>query len=230
MSPKNLVIAIDGPAASGKSTTARLVARQLGYLYVDTGAMYRAVTLKVLRAGLEASNIREIEGLVRSTRVELAEKSGSLTVLLDGEDVTEQIRSREVTAAVSAISSIPAVREAMVREQRRMAKGQSIVLEGRDIGTVVFPGANLKVFLVAHIAERARRRQRELEAKGISASVRELQNEIEQRDLVDSTRRVSPLRRASDAIELDTSGMTIEEQVEFIVQKARERAKQSKGR
>jgi len=214
---KKLIITIDGPAASGKSTTAKLVAERLGYLHVDTGAMYRAVTLKVLRAGLATDDRRGILALLPSTRVELLQASGALVVLLDGLDVTHDIRSHEVTRAVSAVSSVREVREAMVREQRRMAEDGGIVLEGRDIGTIVFPNADLKFFMIAGIEARARRRLAELRIKGIQADVQQLQREIEERDRLDSTRAVSPLRKAQDAIVVDTSEMTIEEQVEFVV-------------
>ena len=217
MGHKKLIITIDGPAASGKSTTAKLVAERLGYLHVDTGAMYRAVTLKVLRAGLATDDRRGILALLPSTRVELLQASGAPVVLLDGLDVTHDIRSHEVTRAVSAVSSVREVREAMVREQRRMAEDGGIVLEGRDIGTIVFPNADLKFFMIAGIEARARRRLAELRIKGIQADVQQLQREIEERDRLDSTRAVSPLRKAQDAIVVDTSEMTIEEQVEFVV-------------
>jgi cytidylate kinase len=220
LSAKKLVIAIDGPAASGKSTTARLVAEKLGYLHVDTGAMYRAVTAKVLKSGIRLDDLGKIGALLRSTRIELRGTGGSVTVLVDGEDVTDQIRSREVTRSVSAVSRLRDVRQAMVREQRRMGEGGGIVLEGRDIGTVVFPNADLKIYLVADIEARARRRQRELEEQGIHSSLDVLRKEIAERDKLDSTREESPLRKADDAIMLDTSGLTIEEQVSFVAGKA----------
>lgn len=223
MSRKKLVIAIDGPAASGKSTTARLVAARLGYLHIDTGAMYRAFTLKLLRSGLDGFYSRKIAQLAEATRIELQPENGSLKVLLDGEDVTEKIRSPEVTAAVSSVSTVREVRLAMVKEQRRLGKAGGVVLEGRDIGTVVFPDADLKIFMVASIEARALRRQREMEAQGIVADLETLIKEIRERDEKDSSREESPLRKADDAIELDTSTMTIDEQVEFVVQKAKEK-------
>lgn len=222
MSIRNLVIAIDGPAASGKSTTARLAAEQLGYLHVDTGAMYRAVTLKVLRAGLRPDDEEGINRLIGSTRVELRRAGEEIRVILDGHDVTDGIRTSEVTRAVSAVSRFRRVRERMVEEQRRIGNGQGIVLEGRDIGTVVFPNADLKVFLVAGIEARAKRRQAELRAQGVETDMAQLVREIEERDRLDSTRMESPLRKAPDAVVLDTSNLTIDEQVEFVVQKARE--------
>lgn len=223
MGHKKLVIAIDGPAAAGKSTTAKLVAERLGYLHVDTGAMYRAVTLKVLRAGLATDDRRGITNLLATTHIELRPVNTTFTVLLDGVDVTQEIRSHDVTRAVSGVSRLREVREAMVREQRRMGEEGGIVLEGRDIGTVVFPDADLKFFMIAGIKARARRRVDELRAKGVEADVRKLRREIEERDRLDSTRAESPLRKAPDAIELDTSDMTIEEQVECVVRCAREK-------
>ena len=222
MSQKRLVIAIDGPAASGKSTTAKLVAARLGYLHIDTWAMYRAVTLKILRSGLEGFYSKRIAALVNETQIELQPTNGSLKIVLDGEDVTEAIREQEVTTAVSSVSTIRDVREAMVNQQRRMGMGGGVVLEGRDIGTVVFPDADLKIFMIASIEARAERRRRELETKGIVTDFDALKREIVQRDEKDSSRDESPLRKADDAVELDTSDLTIEEQVEFIVSKANE--------
>ncbi len=185
--------------------------------------MYRAVTLKVLRAGIRPDDRESIGRLVRSTRVELRRDGGTLAVLLDGEDVTEEIRNPDVTRAVSAVSSLHGVREAMVCEQRRMGKDGGIVLEGRDIGTVVFPDADIKFFMVASIEARAQRRRAELEARGIDADLGTMRLEIEERDRFDSTRAESPLRKAPDAIEVDTSDMTIAQQVDVIVRKVQEK-------
>jgi CMP/dCMP kinase len=218
-----LVIAIDGPAGSGKSTTAQLVAAALGYLHVDTGAMYRAFTLKILRNAVRPDNQAAITRLLASTHVELRDVAGVLRVSLDGEDVSDHIRTPEVTKAVSAISSIKEVRAAMVREQRRLGSRGGIVLEGRDIGTVVFPDADLKIFLIASLEARAGRRKREMEARGTATTVDTLVREIHERDLQDSTRRESPLRKAADAIEIDTTDLTLEEQVARIVELARAR-------
>lgn len=220
MSPKKLVIAIDGPAASGKTTTARLVAERLGYLHLDTGAMYRAAAVHVVRAGIDPDDRRAVCALLPTLHVELRRENGSLKVFLNGEEVTEEIRSRPVTHAVSAVSSIPEVRQAMVREQRKLGEAGGVVLEGRDIGTVVFPDADLKIFLVAGIRARARRRQEENNARGIRTNLEVLMREIEERDRLDSTRSTSPLRKAHDAIELDTSDLTIEEQVSVVVRHA----------
>lgn len=221
--PRKLVIAIDGPAASGKSTTARLVAERLGYVHLDTGAMYRAITLKVLRSGIDPDDRERIAALLPSTRVEFRNEGGALRVFLDGADVTGAIRTPEVTRAVSAVSRLKEVRAAMVREQRAMGKDGGIVLEGRDIGTVVFPEADLKFFMVASIASRALRRQKELEEKRMHEELDELMREIVERDRLDSSREESPLRKAEGAIEIDTSHLTIEEQVEQVVRIARER-------
>jgi cytidylate kinase len=221
LSPTKLVIAIDGPAASGKSTTARLVAQRLGYLHVDTGAMYRAATLKVLRAGIPSGDAGQIATLIEASHIELRDVNGHLKVFLDGEDVSDAIRTQEVTRAVSAVSGIRRVRDVMVREQRRMGRDGGIVLEGRDIGSVVFPDADLKFFLVAGIDARAKRRSRELEERGIAADPEALRDEIRERDRVDSTRAESPLVRPAGAVELDTSDMTIEQQVAFVVGSAK---------
>ncbi len=218
---KRIVIAIDGPAASGKSTTARLVAGRLGYLHIDTGAMYRAITLKALQRKLDINDRGLIEDLARGSEIHLEKLNGALRVFLDGTDVTGAIRSREVTASVSTVSSYAGVREVMVREQRKLAGQGGVVLEGRDIGTVVLPHADLKVFMVANVRERARRRRKDLMATGIQANEEELVSEIEARDRKDSTRATSPLRKADDAVELDTSDLTIDQQVEFIVTRAR---------
>jgi cytidylate kinase len=227
LDPRKLVIAIDGPAASGKSTTAKLVARKLAYLHVDTGAMYRAVTVKVLRAGLALDDQRGIGKLMESTHVELRGVDGELQVLLDGEDVSDEIRSVTVTRAVSAVSSMRKVRQAMVREQRALGRDGGIVLEGRDIGTVVFPDADLKFFMVAGIEARAHRRRLDLAADGVDADLGTLMREIEERDRKDSSRRESPLRKAEDAVEIDTSSLTIEEQVDMVVRIVREKLGQT---
>lgn len=220
---KNIVIAIDGPAAAGKSTTARRVAEILGYLHIDTGAMYRALTLKILRAKIPLGSGEEIGKVTEATTVKLERRNEENTVFVDGQDVTAEIRTPEVTKAVSKISSYPFVRKMMVREQRKLAEGGGVVLEGRDIGTVVLPDADLKIFMVANVAERAKRRKKDLAEVGIDVDEETLVEEINSRDTQDATREVSPLRKAKDAIELDTSSMTIDDQVQFIVNKARER-------
>lgn len=222
---KKIIIAIDGPAASGKSTTAKLVADRLGYLHIDTGAMYRAMALKVLRSNISPADSASIAQLTNSTTVRLvrSERSeGRLRVELDGQEVSDEIRHPEVTNIVSAVSLVPEVRALMVKEQRAMGINGGIVLEGRDIGTVVFPNAELKIFMKADSRERARRRVKELEAKGITVPVDTVEQEIIERDNIDSQRELSPLRKADDAVELDTTHLTIDQQVEFIVEKAKE--------
>jgi cytidylate kinase len=222
---KKLIIAIDGPAASGKSTTAKHVAARLQYLHVDTGAMYRAMTLKVIESGIDLKDVEAIAALARSTKIRLLPREGGFGVDLDGTDVTEKIRTPKVTGAVSAVSMIAEVRQRMVQEQRAMGKNGAIVLEGRDIGTVVFPDADLKIFMVAHQRERAARRGKEMAAKGIVTEIDKLEKEIVERDKKDTTRSISPLAKAHNAIVLDTTDLTIEEQVEFIVKKAKEKLK-----
>ncbi len=227
MTAKKIVIAIDGPAASGKSTTARLVAERLGYLHVDTGAMYRAVTLRVLEEKIALDDIDAIRSLAEKITIRLERHGGDTRVTVDGRDVTREIRSSRVTKNVSRISSYQQVRSVMVREQRRMAQSGGVVLEGRDIGTVVLPDSELKVFMIADVNERARRRKKELELTGVGVDEQSLKEEIEERDRKDSTRDVSPLKKAPDAVIVDTSTLTIEQQVELIVEKAKGMIKRS---
>lgn len=218
---KKLVIAIDGPAASGKSTTAKLVAKRLGYMYIDTGAMYRAMTFKVLENNIPIDDEAAISRLAEVTRIEMTENNDHLTVFLDKRDVTKEIRLQAVTNAASAVSSHRIVRELMVREQQRMGQRGGVVVEGRDIGTVVFPGAELKIFMIASPEIRAERRRKELDASGVKVPVEQLVKEIVERDRKDSERYLSPLKRADGAIVLDTSHMTIDEQVNFILDKVK---------
>jgi cytidylate kinase len=219
---KKIAIAIDGPAASGKSTTAKLVAHKLGYLHIDTGAMYRAITLKALDEKIDLSDKNKIVRLARTSTIRLEVENCTTKVFLEGIEVTKRIRTQLVSRSVSTVSSYEGVREVMVQEQQKMAASGGVVLEGRDIGTVVLPKAELKIFMVASVEERARRRKGELTLVGIEANQDDLIKEIEMRDQKDSTRAVSPLRKAPDAIELDTSHLTIEEQVDFILERAKE--------
>lgn len=220
MPNKQFVIAIDGPAASGKSTTARIVAQRLGYIYIDTGAMYRAATLAVLRAGIDPHDRSAVERLVTGLSIHLERlPDASLRVLLDGEDVTREIRSPEVTANVSLVSSYAGVRLPIVGQQKRMGERGGVVLDGRDIGTVVFPDADVKIFMVADINARAERRREELQRMGSAeVSVESLAGELAERDRLDSTRAMSPLQKADDAVEIDTSGLSIEHQVERVLE------------
>jgi cytidylate kinase len=219
------VVAIDGPAASGKSTTARLAADRLDFVYLDTGAMYRAVTWKALERGVELGDEAALGELAGATRVEFRNAGDAVCVVVDGEDVTERIREPRVSRAVSVVSRVPSVRRAMVRIQRELAARGRCVVEGRDIGTVVFPDAPVKIFLAATLRERARRRRAELAARGVTQSLAELEAEIRERDAMDSDRADSPLRQAPDAILLDTTGMTIEAQVAEVVRLVRDALK-----
>jgi cytidylate kinase len=225
---KKIVIAIDGPAASGKSTTAKLVAKELGYLHIDTGAMYRAITAEVLEKKIDLADEGKIVRLARSSKIRLERVAGNIRIFLNEDDVTEKIRTPLVNRTVSTISSYKGVREVMVEEQRKMAEQGGVVLEGRDIGTVVVPSAELKFFMIAGVEERANRRRNELVLSGIETDAGDLIREIESRDRKDSTREVSPMMKASDAIELDTTHLSIEEQVDFVVKRARKIIEQEK--
>jgi CMP/dCMP kinase len=218
---KKIAIAIDGPAASGKSTTAKLVAEKLGYLHIDTGAMYRAITWKVLQKKLNLEDEKNIVALAQNSTVRLLVTRDGNKVFLDDDDITKAIRMPNVSRSVSAVSSFEGVRKVMVREQQTMAAEGGVVLDGRDIGTVVLPKADLKIFMIADVKERARRRKQDLAKEGVEASEADLVHEIETRDKKDSTRAASPLKKARDAVELDTSNLSIDEQVEFIVTRAK---------
>lgn len=217
-----IVVAIDGPAGAGKSTIAKLVAGELGYAYIDTGAMYRSVTWKWLQTGA-AFDEALISELSRKMVIEFKPEANVNRVFVDGQEVTSAIRSAEVTANVSRVAAIGPVREAMVEQQRRMGDVGGVLMDGRDIGTVVFPKAQLKVFLTASVEERALRRYKELVAKGEKVELEQLQKDIAYRDKQDSERAISPLRQAEDAILLDTSDMNIEQVVAKLKQLVQER-------
>ena len=217
---KKITIAIDGPAGSGKSTTARHVAHELGYVYIDTGAMYRAVTLAWIRekSGLTEFNLcRLMDGIIITLK---QTESGQKTYLND-EDVSDEIRTPIVTQYVSPVSAIACVREKMVSQQRELGKDGGVVMDGRDIGTVVFPNAELKIYLIASIEARAKRRRLEMSLKGIDIPLDELISQITERDYYDSSRSISPLMMAKDAIEIDTSELTIEGQTQKVIEHAK---------
>lgn len=218
---RRIVIAIDGPAGAGKSTIARRVAGRLGFIYVDTGAMYRAVGLWAMRAGVDLDDAQKLEQLAAAARIEF--EAGSARVLLNGEDVTEAIRTPEVASAASKISVYGGVRRAMVAEQRRIARGASVVMEGRDVGTVVFPDADVKIFLDAAPGTRAERRLRELRERGQDVPAEQVAAELEERDRRDRSRAEAPLVQAPDAVYLDTTALSIEEVEEAVLRIVRER-------
>lgn len=209
-------IAIDGPAGSGKSTSARLVAERLKYVYIDTGAMYRAITLWWLRENI--TNESELIKSLDEISIDLKYENGHQITLLNNEDVSDVIRSNDVNNNVSYISSIPAVRNKLVDLQRKIASNGSVVMDGRDIGTIVFPDAELKIFLIASIDSRAQRRFKELSNRDQSIELETVKAELLKRDELDSSRETSPLRKAEDAVEIDTSELTIEQQVNKICQ------------
>jgi len=215
-----MMITIDGPAASGKSTVARALARRLGIEYLDTGAMYRSVALKALREGVPLDDEQRLGTVAEDTHVTFEHEGGDpipTRVILNGEDVTLAIRTPEVNEVVSYVAKAAPVRSVMVSEQRRMAQGSNAVLEGRDTGTVVFPDAEVKVFLTASSEERALRRQVDLHASGVQADVAEVDASLTRRDVIDSSRAASPLEMADDATLIDTTSMTVEEVVDAIV-------------
>ncbi|CCJ33323.1 MULTISPECIES: (d)CMP kinase [Caloramator] len=210
---KKFSIAIDGPAGAGKSTIAKIIAQRLKIEYIDTGAMYRAITLKIIRNGTDINNIDEIIELLEKTDINFINGR----VYLDGEDVSEEIRLPEIGKLVSQVAAIKEVREKLVAIQRDIAKNKSVIMDGRDIGTNVLKDAEIKIFLVASVEERAKRRYKELLEKGIEVSYDDIVKEIEKRDYIDSTREVNPLRKADDAIVVNNTNKTLEEVVEEIL-------------
>lgn len=216
---KPLQIAIDGPSGAGKSTMAKILSKRLGIMYLDTGAMYRALALKAIRSGIDTHDREKISSLLHDSDISIEFEDGNQKVLLDGEDVSDKIRTDEVSMGASAVSAIPDVRLMLVELQQNIASDNPVVMDGRDIGTHVLPNAQVKIFLTASASERALRRYNEQREKGIlSKSLKELEKEIKIRDHNDSNRSESPLRQAEDAILLDTSNLTIEESVEKILE------------
>ena len=215
---KNFQIAIDGPASAGKSTIAKILATNLKYVYVDTGAMYRAITLAASRAGLSYEAEEGIIALLPKTVIRFEPGTPGQRVFLNDDEVTEVIRSTEVTNNVSLVSSYAAVREDLVSRQRNIANSQNVIMDGRDIGTTVLPNAQVKIFLVASVSERAQRRYKENLTKGMTTSLADLEKDISVRDYKDSHREISPLVQAKDAILVDTTGQSIEEVVSKITE------------
>ena len=224
---KKIIVAIDGYSGCGKSTTAKAVAKALQYTYMDSGAMYRAVTLYFLRNAIALTNSEEVNNSLKDINItfHFNEAKGIQEVFINGENVETEIRQMHVSTNVSQVSSLAEVRKAMVDNQRRMGIEKGIVMDGRDIGTVVFPNAELKVFMKAATAIRAERRQKELLEKGETVSLDKVRENLESRDAMDTERLVSPLKKAKDAIEIDTSYMEFEEQVSQIIELAKERMK-----
>lgn len=221
---KKITIAIDGYSSCGKSTMAKNLAREIGYIYIDTGAMYRAVTLYALRRGQITVN-RTVKSIELEREMPLItvsftinRETGQPDTLLNGENVEQQIRTMEVSNNVSQIAALPFVREALVAQQQRMGANKGVVMDGRDIGTVVFPDAELKIFVTASAQVRAQRRFDELKAKGLPANYDDILKNVQERDYIDSHREVSPLRKAPDAIELDNSQLTIDQQQAWLLQ------------
>lgn len=221
MKNKKIRIAIDGPAAAGKSTVAKNIAKKLNIVYIDTGAMYRALTLKALDKNIDIKDEQALIQLLKATEIELVQQENEQKVLLDGYDVTEDIRNQKVTNVVPYVAEHKQVREELVRRQRKLADRISVVMDGRDIGTYVLPDAELKIFLIASVEERAKRRHQENVEKGFPSDLAQIMKEIKERDERDSNRATSPLVQAEDAIAIDTTSLSIEEVTEKILQEVK---------
>jgi len=213
---KKINIAIDGPASSGKSTVAKILANDYGFIYTDTGAMYRSVTLMAIKAGVAFTDEDALVQLIHENAISFKQTDQGQLVFINDNNVTEDIRQPEVTNNVSEVSAHEAVRRELVKKQQEIAQASGVVMDGRDIGTAVLPNAEVKIFLVASVVERAERRYKENQSKGIMTDFQTLKEEIEHRDLLDSTRKISPLKKAADAELLDTTGMTIQQVVTSI--------------
>jgi len=211
------IIVIDGPAGSGKSTTAIALAKKIGYVYLDTGAMYRAMTYKFLKLGLKHfGDKQQLENVLRNTKINIKPQNDGLLIYIDGEDVTNKIRSNDIDGFVSEVAAVDAVREFLQKLQRQFARDHDIIADGRDLGTYVFPDADVKIFLVADLEERAKRRL--LQKNATNDDLAAFRNNLKKRDHIDSSRLHSPLKKAEDAIEVDTTELTFEQQVEMIYQ------------
>ncbi|MBQ4521484.1 MAG: (d)CMP kinase [Lachnospiraceae bacterium] len=217
-------VAIDGPAGAGKSTIAKKVAKELDFIYVDTGAMYRSMALYFIRKQVKAAEVDKIITLLPEIHVTIAYENGEQHVYLNGEDVSTLIRNEEVSQMTSSISTIPEVREKLLSLQRNLAKENNVLMDGRDIGTCVLPDAELKIYLTASVEVRAKRRYNEMIEKGMECDLEELEASIKERDYRDMNREIAPLKQAEDAVLLDTSDMNIEEVVNAIIQMVKERA------
>lgn len=222
-----MIIAIDGPSGAGKSTLAKRLARELGFIYLDTGALYRALALKLLRQGVDLADDARVKQLVRETAIDLHENGGRLEVLLDGRDVAAEIRTPEVSQMASKSSALAVVRARLLELQREMGRRGNVVAEGRDIGTVVFPEAEVKVFLDASTGERARRRFQELVTAGGSVDLAGTLREIEERDKRDSERDIAPLRQAADAVRVDSSSVDAERVAAMVMDLVKNKTKEN---
>ncbi|BAC13758.1 (d)CMP kinase [Oceanobacillus iheyensis] len=208
---QRITVAIDGPAAAGKSTVAKMIANQLGFIYVDTGAMYRALTYQALQEGIDPKNEDSVLTILMNSNIELRQAENGQRVFVNNKDVSEEIRYPDVTSKVSFVAEHPSIRKEMVSRQQKLANNRSVVMDGRDIGTHVLPDAEVKIFLIASVEERAKRRHEENIKKGIPSDIKLLKKEISDRDEIDSNREVSPLIKAEDAIEVDTTSLSIAE-------------------
>lgn len=218
-----IAVAIDGPSGAGKSTMAKILARELSYIYVDTGALYRALGYSALKAGIQPGDLAAVEPFLATVQVELAYENGAQQVLVNGENVSDKIRTPEVSMAASAISALPPVRAFLFHLQQDIAAKNNVIMDGRDIGTVVLPHAQLKIFLTASAEDRARRRFEELQEKGVATTYDEVLADMKQRDYNDENRAAAPLKAAEDAVLLDTTGNTLEETVALLKKMVEER-------
>ncbi|MDG5787620.1 (d)CMP kinase [Evansella sp. AB-P1] len=228
MTIRRMNIAIDGPAGAGKSTVAKMVADKLTYIYIDTGAMYRALTFEVLKENVDIHHEQDIFNVLQKTNIRLANDNGKQKILINEQDVTEDIRSSAVTSQVSYVAKHSKIREEMVKRQQLLADDGGVVMDGRDIGTTVLPKAELKIFLTATVEERARRRHEEHLSKGQPSDLEKLKDDISMRDKLDSEREIAPLKKANDAIEINSTSMSINEVVEAILLMVKERREKVK--
>ena len=224
MSAKSTIqIAIDGPAGAGKSTIAKVVAKKLGFIYIDTGAMYRAVALKAIQENVDTLDREKVVGLLDDIKIDIEYTENGQVIYLNGEDVTEKIRTPEVSVGSSNVATIPEVRLKLVELQRKLASEHNVIMDGRDIGTYVLPNANIKIFLTASVEERAKRRYEEMQMKNSSCTFEEVLKDIQYRDQNDSSRSFAPLQKAEDAIVLDTTGNTLEKSIDCVLKIIKER-------